>query len=74
MTLQAKTQRRESETKERVLAEVTAESTTRLNVEIPTSLHRRIKMASVVNDTTIMELVTVALEDYLDSSDLGDRS
>ena len=57
-----------------MLAEVTAESTRCLNVEIPTSLHRRIKMASVVNDTTIMELVTVALEDYLDRSDLGDRS
>ena len=74
MTLQAKTQRRESETKEQVIAEVSAEPTRRLNVEISTTLHRRIKMASVVNDTTIMELVTVALEDYLDRSDLGDRS
>ena len=72
MTLQAKTHRRDSETKEQVIAEVSAEPTRRLNVEIPTSLHRRIKMASVVNDTTIMDMVTDALEEYLDRNDSGD--
>ena len=74
MTLQAKTQRRESETKEQVIAEVSAEPTRRLNVEIPTTLHRRIKMASVIHDTTIMELVTDALEEYLDRGEFGVES
>ena len=41
MTLQAKTTRRSSEIKEAELAEVTAEPTKRLNVEIPARLHRR---------------------------------
>ena len=41
MTLQAKTTRRSSEIKEAALAEVTAEPTKRLNVEIPARLHRR---------------------------------
>ena len=74
MTLQAKTQRRESETKEQAIAEVSAEPTRRLNVEIPTTLHRRIKMASVMHDTTIMDLVTDALEEYLDKSQLELRN
>ena len=74
MTLQAKTRRRESETKEQVIAEVSAEPTRRLNVEIPTTLHRRIKMASVIHDTTIMELVTDALEEYLDRGEFGVES
>ena len=69
MTLQAKTQRRESEAKEQVIAEVSAEPTRRLNVEISTTLHRQIKMASVIHDTTIMDLVTDALEEYLSRSE-----
>ena len=74
MTLQAKTQRRESEAKEQVIAEVSAEPTRRLNVEISITLHRRIKMASVLHDTTIMDLVADALEEYLDRSQLELRN
>ena len=66
MALQAKTRRRTSDAKEVALAEVTEEPTKRLNVEISAKLHREIKMAAVVGDTTIVEIVTEALTAYLD--------
>ena len=66
MTLQAKTKRRTSDAKKEALAEVTEEPTKRLNVEISARLHRQVKMAAVVGDTTIVEIVTEALADYLE--------
>ena len=66
MTLQARTKRRTSDAKEEALAEVTEEPTKRLNVEISAKLHRRVKIAAVVGDTTIVDIVTAALTDYLD--------
>ncbi len=45
---------------------MTEEPTKRLNVEISAKLHRQVKMAAVVGDTTIVEIVTEALTDYLD--------
>ena len=66
MTLQAKTTRRTSEIKEAALAEVTAEPTKRLNVEIPARLHRQVKTAAALADTTIVDIVTEALTDYLE--------
>ena len=68
MVLQAKSGRRDSEAKDRVLAEVSAEPTKRLNVEIPASLHKRLKMASADRETTITEITIVALERYLDTT------
>ena len=69
MTLQARTKRRKSDAKEDALAEVSEEPTKRLNVEISARLHRQVKMAAVVGDTTIVEIVTEALTNYLDSTD-----
>ena len=66
MTLQARTNRRTSDAKEEALAEVTEESTKRLNVEISAKLHRQVKMAAVVGDTTIVDIVTAALTAHLD--------
>ena len=66
MTLQAKTTRRSSEIKEAALAEVTAEPTKRLNVEIPARLHRQVKTAAAVADTTIVDIVSAALTEYLE--------
>ena len=66
MTLQAKTTRRSSEIKEAALAEVTAEPTKRLNVEIPARLHRQVKTTAAVADTTIVDIVTAALTEYLE--------
>lgn len=65
MTLQARTNRRTSNAKEEALAEMTEEPTKRLNVEISATLHRQVKMAAVVGDTTIVDIVTEALTDYL---------
>ena len=65
MTLQARTKRRTSDAKEEALAEVTEEPTKRLNVEISAKLHRQVKIAAVVGDTTIVNIVTAALTDYL---------
>lgn len=69
MTLQARTNRRTSDAKEEALADVTEEPTKRLNVEISANLHRQIKMAAVVGDTTIVDIVTAALTEYLDGID-----
>ena len=68
MVLHAKSGRRDSETKDRVLEELSAEPTKRLNVEVPASLHRRLKVESANRDTTITEMVVVALERYLDTT------
>ncbi len=69
MVLKAKTRRQTSDAKKEALAEVTEEPTKRLNVEISAKLHRQVKMAAVVGDTTIVEIVTEALIDYLDRID-----
>ena len=67
MVLNAKSGRRDSEAKDRVLAELSAEPTKRLNVEVPASLHRRLKVASATHETTITEIVLAALENHLDA-------
>ena len=68
MVLNARSRRRESEEKDKVLAELSAEPTKRLNVEVPASLHRRLKVESATRDTTITEMVLVALEHFLDNT------
>ena len=68
MVLSAKTNQRTSDAKDEAMAEVTAEPTKRLNVEVPAALHRRVKMAAAVGETTIVDIVTEALEEYLDRS------
>lgn len=66
MVLSARTNQRTSEAKDEAMAKVVAEPTKRLNVEIPAILHRRVKMAAAVGETTIVDIVTVALEEYLE--------
>lgn len=68
MVLNPKTRRRESDAKDRVLAEISAEPTKRLNVEVPASLHLRLKVESATRETTITEMVIVALEHFLDTT------
>lgn len=68
MVLHARSGRRDSEAKDRVLAEVSAEPTKRLNVEVAASLHRRLKVAAADRETTITDIVVVALEHYLDAT------
>ena len=69
MILSARTGQRTSDAKDEAMAEVTAEPTKRLNVEIPATLRRRVNMAAAVGETTIVEIVTEALEEYLDNAD-----
>ena len=69
MVLSARTNQRTSGAKDEAMAKVVAEPTKRLNVEIPATLHRRVKMAAVVGETTIVDIVTVALEEYLERLD-----
>ena len=69
MVLSARTNQRTSEAKDEAMATVVAEPTKRLNVEIPATLHRRVKMEAAVGETTIVELVTLALEEYLNQTD-----
>lgn len=65
MILSARTGQRTSDAKDEAMAEVTK----RLNVEIPATLRRRVNMAAAVGETTIVEIVTEALEEYLDKLD-----
>jgi predicted HicB family RNase H-like nuclease len=67
MALEAKKNRRTSDEKNRVLNEVQKEDMKRLNVDIPTSLHTRLKMRAVREGTTIRELAKQMLLTYLES-------
>lgn len=63
--LRAKTTRRKSDAKDRVLDEVMREETTRLNAVVPLSLHRKIKIQAANEGRTITELVIGVLNEYL---------
>lgn len=63
--LRAKTTRRKSSAKDRVLDEVMREETTRLNAVIPLSLHRKIKIQAANEGRSITELVITVLNEYL---------
>lgn len=63
--LKAKTSRRERGDKEAALKELGKEETTRLNAEIPTSLHTQVKLFSVSSKQTITEIVQQSLVEYL---------
>jgi predicted HicB family RNase H-like nuclease len=63
--LRAKTTRRKSDAKDRVLDEVMREETTRLNAVVPLSLHRKIKIQAANEGRTITELVISVLNEYL---------
>lgn len=63
--LRAKTTRRQSEAKERVLDEVTKEETTRLNAVVPVSLHKAVKIQAASEGRSITDLLVEALNEYL---------
>lgn len=63
--LRAKTTRRSTETKDRVLAEVAKEETTRLNAVVPVSLHKAVKIQAASEGRSITDLLVEALSDYL---------
>jgi predicted HicB family RNase H-like nuclease len=66
--LRAKTTRRSTETKDRVLEEVAKEETTRLNAVVPVSLHKAVKVQAANEERSITDLLIEALNDYLSKS------
>lgn len=66
--LKAKTTRRQTEAKDRVLAEVAKEETTRLNAVVPVSLHKAVKIQAANEGRSITDLLIEALNDYLSKS------
>ncbi len=68
MSLRAKKNRRERQEKNDALVEATKEETTRLNAEIPISLHSQVKIQATKERTSITEIVIKALNDYLSSN------
>ena len=63
--LKAKVTRREREDKDLAIAELGKEETTRLNAEVPISLHKKVKLFGVQSDQSITEIVIDALNEYL---------
>ena len=67
MVLKAKKTRREHDLKDQAIHEASKEETTRLNAEIPVSLHNRVKIRAVQEGkgSSITSIVIKALEAYL---------
>jgi hypothetical protein len=65
--LRAKKSRRDDNQKQAALEEAAKEETTRLNAEIPVSLHNRVKIRAIQEGKgkTITSIVVKALEAYL---------
>lgn len=63
--LRAKTTRRRTETKERVLEEVAKEETTRLNAVVPMSLHKAVKVQAATEGRSITDILIDSLNEYL---------
>lgn len=65
MALRAKKTRREREDKNQAMEEALKEETTRLNVDIPVSLHSQVKIRATQERSTITNIVITALNEYL---------
>ncbi len=70
MTLRAKKSRREDQQKIEAVEEASKEETTRLNAEIPVSLHNKVKIRAIQEGkgSSITNIVIKALETYLDTA------
>lgn len=69
MVLRAKKSRRDDEQKKQAVEAASKEETTRLNAEIPVSLHNKIKMRAIEEGkgSSITSIVIKALQAYLDT-------
>jgi len=69
MVLKAKKTRRDREAKTQAIEEASKEETTRLNAEIPVSLHNKIKMRAIQEGkgSSITNIVIKALAAYLET-------
>lgn len=69
MTLKAKKTSRDAALhKQEALEEVTKEETKRLNVDVPASLHQKVKMLAAQQNTSITEIIIICLNEYLSKS------
>lgn len=69
MVLKAKKTRRDHEQKNLAIEEASKEETTRLNAEIPISLHNKVKIRAIESGkgSSITNIVIKALEAYLNT-------
>ena len=69
MVLKAKKSRRDDEQKKQAVEAASKEETTRLNAEIPVSLHNKIKMRAIEEGkgSSITSIVIKALQAYLET-------
>ena len=67
MTLRRRDREGEQERTSAFVEQAAAEATTQLHCEIPTRLHRRLRILAVEQDTTMKDLVVTAIEDMLAS-------
>ena len=69
MVLKAKKSRRDHELKEQAIHSAAKEETTRLNAEIPISLHNKVKIRAIEEGlgSSITSIVIKALEAYLNT-------
>ena len=65
MALKVKETRRNSTSKTRALQDVVQEETTRLNIDLPLSLHRQVKIRAAEEGGTMTGIVAQALDAYL---------
>lgn len=67
--LKAKVTRRDHEGKQQAIEAASKEDTTRLNAEIPMSLHNRVKMRAIQEGrgSTITSIIIRALTEYLET-------
>jgi hypothetical protein len=68
MGLKAKTTRRDHHLKDQAIEEATKEEVTRLNADIPVSLHKKIKMRSAQEGSNITSIIIKAVTAYLETS------
>lgn len=65
MVLKAKQSRRNNDAKEQVMQDIAKEETTRLNADVPVSLHKKVKLQAVEEGRSITDIVIESLKEYL---------
>lgn len=65
MTLRRRESRSDQERTAAFVEQAAAEETAQLHCEIPTSLHRRLRILAVEENTTMKDLVVSAIEEFL---------
>ena len=67
MTLRRRETRSEQERTSAFVEQAAAEETAQLHCEIPASLHRRLRILAIEENTTMKDLVVSAIQEFLGS-------